>query len=256
MKLWIISDLHIELTRYWDLPTGDARPDFDVLVVAGDLITRMERGVSWLLARVPDRPVVYVAGNHEFYGTDLDRTVEKARIAAAGTNLHILQNDGVTIGGTIFLGATGWTDFNLFGDPNRAMQIAGEVMNDYQKIRVRNYELRLRPAHTLARHMETRAFLQRELSRPKTLSRVVITHMGFHAEAVRREFEHDLISAAYTSRDPIEGADLWVYGHTHENRDFRVGATRVVSNPKGYGPWRSGETWENPQFVPNLIVEI
>lgn len=256
MLLWVLSDLHLESTRGWDLPSGDARPHFDVLVVAGDLITRMERGVKWLLQRVTDRPVIYVAGNHEAYGTDIDRTIEKARIAAAGTNLHILQNDSIIIGGTIFLGAIGWTDFNLFGDQARAMQVAGEAMNDYKKIRVRNYELRLCPAHTLARHNETRAFLQRELSRPKTLPRVVVTHMGFHAEAVRSGSEHDLISAAYTSRDPIEGADLWIYGHTHERRDFRAGATRVISNAKGYGPWRKGETWENPHFDPNLIVEI
>jgi predicted phosphodiesterase len=256
MKLWVGSDFHIEATRGWDLPDANARPDFDAMIVAGDLVTRMERGVKWLLRRVTDRPVIYIAGNHEGWGTDLDRTIEKARIAAAGTNVHILENNSVTIGGTIFLGATGWTDFDLFGDPYRAMQVAGEVMNDYRKIRVRNYELRLRPAHTLARHLETRAFLQRELSRPQIGPRVVVTHMGFHAEAVRRGFEHDLISAAYTSRDPIEGADLWVYGHTHESRDFRVGTTRVVSNAKGYGPWRSGETWENPYFDPNLIIEI
>jgi len=104
--------------------------------------------------------------------------------------------------------------------------------------------------------METRAFLQRELGRPKTLPRVVVTHMGFHAEAVRRGFEHDLISSAYTSRAPVEGADLWVYGHTHESRDFRAGLTRVISNAKGYGPWRAGETWENPHFDPNLIAEV
>jgi hypothetical protein len=32
---------------------------------------------AWLLARVTDRPVLYIAGNHEFYGCDIDRTVEK-----------------------------------------------------------------------------------------------------------------------------------------------------------------------------------
>ena len=77
--LWILSDLHLELTRGWDLPSGDARPRFDVLVVAGDLVPRMERGVAWLRERVPDRPVIYVAGNHEGYGCDVDRTVEKAK---------------------------------------------------------------------------------------------------------------------------------------------------------------------------------
>jgi predicted phosphodiesterase len=256
MRLWIMSDLHLEATRGWDLPAAFARPNFDVLVVAGDLITRMEGGVKWLLSRVRDRDVIYVAGNHEFWGTDLDRMVEKAKIAAAGTNIHILQNDSIIIGGATFLGATGWTDFNLFGDPERAMRAAGEEMNDYKKIRLRNYELRLQPTHTLARHLETRTFLQRELNRPKAAPRVVVTHMGFHGEAIARGSEHDLISAAYTSCDPIEGADLWIYGHRHESRDFRVGTTRVVSNAKGYGPWRATETWENQHFDRNLIVEI
>jgi predicted phosphodiesterase len=256
MRLWVGSDFHIETTRGWDLPVVSARPSFDVMIVAGDLIPRMERGVKWLLERIQDRPVIYVAGNHEGYGTDIDRTIEKAQALAVGTNIHVLQNNSVTIGGTTFIGATGWTDFDLFGDPTSAMRAAGDVMNDYRKIRIRNYEMRLRPEHTLARHNETRTFLKRELSQPRNGPRVVVTHMGFHAEAVRLGSEDDLISAAYTSNDPIDGADLWIYGHTHENRDFHVGATRVISNAKGYGPWRTGDTWENPHFDPALIVEI
>lgn len=72
MRLWIMSDLHLELTRGWDLPSGAARPGFDVMIVAGDLIPRAERGVRWLLDHVPDRDrhVIYVMGNHEAYGTD------------------------------------------------------------------------------------------------------------------------------------------------------------------------------------------
>jgi hypothetical protein len=149
VRLWILSDLRLELTRGWDLPAGADRPDFDVLVVAGDLIPRMERGVKWLLERVPDRPVIYIAGNHEAYGQDIDIDIEKARIAAAGTQIHVIQNQTVAIGEISFLGATLWTDFDLFGDAEYAMMAAGETMNDYRKIRVRSYELRLRPAHTL-----------------------------------------------------------------------------------------------------------
>jgi len=95
----------LESTRGWDLPAVGDRPDFDVLVIAGDLIPRAERGVAWLLDRVTSE-VVLVCGNHEFYGVDLDRTVEKARALAAGTNVHILQNDTVQIGDVTFIGAT------------------------------------------------------------------------------------------------------------------------------------------------------
>src|ERR1700721_1578348 len=113
VRIWILNDIHLELTRGWDLPTGDARPDFDVLVIAGDLIPRMERGVNWLRERVPDRPVIYVPGNHESYGCDVDRTVEKAKEAAEGSKVFVLQNDAIQIDNVTFAGATLWTDFNL-----------------------------------------------------------------------------------------------------------------------------------------------
>ena len=259
MRLWILNDLHLELTRGWDLPTGDARPDFDVLVVAGDLIPRMERGVKWLLERVPDRDVIYVAGNHEFYGQDIDRDIEKARAAAAGSRIHVLQNDSITIGGIVFLGATLWTDYDLFGDPEYTMMNAGETMNDYRKIRMRNYELRLRPKDTLKRHMESRDFIARELRKPNR-RHIVVTHMGPHPTAARRGFERDISSAAYTSdlSALIQecGPEVWVYGHTHESRDFIVGGTRLITNAKGYGPWRPGETWDNANFNPTLTIEM
>jgi Icc-related predicted phosphoesterase len=259
MRLWILSDLHLELTRGWDLPAGEARPDFDVLVAAGDIIPRMERGVKWLRDRVPDRDVIYVAGNHEAYGQDIDIDIEKARAAAVGTRIRVLQNDSVTIDGFTFVGATLWTDFDLFGDPDYAMAVAGETMNDYRKIRTRNYELRLRPMHTVKRHLESRDFIARELHKPGR--HVVVTHHGPVPEAARRGFDNDIGSAAYASdlRPLIEeGApELWVYGHTHESRDFLVGRTRVVSNAKGYGPWLPRETtWDNASFNPNLIIEI
>jgi predicted phosphodiesterase len=256
VRIWVLADLHLELTRGWDLPVAGARPDYDVLVIAGDLITRMERGVKWLLERVTDHHVIYVGGNHEAYGTDIDRTLEKARLAAAGTNVHVLENDSIEIDGVTFLGAVGWTDFDLFGDQEHAMRVAGDVMNDYKKVRISGYTRRLRPADTLARHMETRAFLQRELSKPRTGPRVVVTHHGFHTEAVRREHDDDVISAAYSSNARIEGADIWVYGHTHETRRFMAGDTRVLSNGKGYGPWHRNETWENRDFNPHLVIEI
>jgi predicted phosphodiesterase len=260
LRLWIQSDLHMELTRGWDLPAVADRPHYDVLVIAGDLIPRMERGVAWLLERVTDRPVIYIAGNHEFYGCDIDRTVEKARALAAGTNVHVLQNDSIQIGDVVFIGATFWTDFDLFGDPEYAMQVAAETMNDYRKIRLGRYQYRLRPHHTLQRHQESRDFITRELRKEKTGARVVVTHMGPHPLAIRRGFERDIASAAYTSdcSDLLNmGVDAWIYGHTHETENRLIGTARVIANAKGYGPWMPAErTWDNPNFDPRLVIEI
>ncbi|WLA69554.1 metallophosphoesterase [Bradyrhizobium diazoefficiens] len=171
-----MSDLHLELTRGWDLPAPGERPDFDVLIVAGDLIPRAERGVRWLLERIT-KPVIYVLGNHEGYGCDLGRTLEKAKALAAGTQIHVLENESVRIGDITFAGATLWTDFALNGDAHGAMAIAGGRMNDFQKIRISNYEQRFLPHHALTRHFKSVAFLESELRKPRGEGRlVVVTH--------------------------------------------------------------------------------
>jgi Icc-related predicted phosphoesterase len=261
VRLWVLSDLHLELTRGWDLPAVGNRPDFDVLVIAGDLISKAERGVAWILERVTDRPVIFICGNHEFYGCDIDRTVEKARALAAGTSVHVLQNDSVRIGDVTFIGATFWTDFNLFGDVDRAMVAAAEFMNDYKKIRVGRYVYRLRPSHTLRRHQESREFIANELRKPKVGQRVVVTHMAPHPSAIHSAFGEDLTSAAYASdcSDLMGmGVDAWIHGHTHATYDRRkVAGSRLVTNAKGYGPFPPKElTSDNKDFDPNFVIEI
>jgi Icc-related predicted phosphoesterase len=65
VRLWILSDLHLELTRSWDLPSAANRPEFDVLVVAGDLVPKMERGSHGCANLCPIGTSSYIAGNHE-----------------------------------------------------------------------------------------------------------------------------------------------------------------------------------------------
>lgn len=275
--LWILSDLHLELTRGWDLPSGDARPHFHILVIAGDLVPKMQRGVKWLRERVPDLPIIYIAGNHEGYGCDIDRTVEKAKHAAQGSNVFVLQDEIVRLGSITFAGATLWTDFDLFfGDQWRAMRVAGDRMNDFRKIRTARYAKRFRPQHALARHRRSRAFLEAEMSKPRVGRLVVVTHHAPHpGGSFQRQSaglsDEEILASAYRSDltslmwpAPIEGgrnslrpADLWIYGHTHESEDVTIGHTRVVSNAKGYGPWiPRHRVWDNPKFDPNFVIEI
>jgi predicted phosphodiesterase len=268
VRIWILSDLHLESTRGWDLPSGAGRPHFDVLVVAGDLVPKMERGVAWLRERVLE-DVVYIAGNHEAYGVDVDRTVEKAKEAAAGTSIHVIQNETVRIGDVTFAGATLWTDFELMGDRLLAMRVADERMNDFRRIRVSRYVDRFRPHHALERHQQSRAFLEAELRKERPGPMVIVTHHGAHraqqdptlppdilVAAYRSDLTHLMVPAPDDGRGALRPADLWIYGHTHEFFDGLIGSTRVVSNAKGYGPLRSGGSWDNPDFNPNFVIEI
>ncbi len=71
-------------------------------------------------------------------------------------------------------------------------------------------------------------------------------------------FADDPVTAAFGSHLPealIARADLWVHGHTHASRDYRLGAARVVCNPRGY-PRRRDGGFENPDFDPALVVEV
>jgi predicted phosphodiesterase len=273
VRLWTLSDIHVELTRGWDLPSGAARPDSDVMVVAGDLIPKAERGVRWLLERVPDRPVIYVMGNHEFYGVDIDRTLEKAKEAAVGTNIHVLQDETLRLGDVTFACCTLWTDFEIRGDPHRAMAVAAERMNDFKKIRTGRYVERFRPPHALARHRRSRAFLETELRKERPGPLVIVTHHAPVPEmsdepggsgedptldpAFRSDLTALMVPAPDDGRGALRPAQVWIYGHTHESFDAVIGETRVLSNAKGYGPWLPRERiWDNRNFDEKLVIEI
>jgi hypothetical protein len=66
-----------------------------------------------------------------------------------------------------------------------------------------------------------------------------------------------MLPAPDHGRGALKPAELWIYGHTHESEDIVIGSTRVVSNAKGYGPWLPKyRHWDNPNFAPNLVIEI
>jgi Icc-related predicted phosphoesterase len=262
MKLWILSDLHCELTSDWDLPGTEEPPDFDVLIVAGDLMPGMEKGVHWLAEHVKHKPVVYIAGNHEGYGNDLDETRREAKEAARGTNILVMENETIVIDGVRIVAGTLWTDFELFGDAAAAMHAAGTRMNDYRRIVTDDHARRLDPSDTLSRHRATVNYIEGELARVHDGPTVVVTHHAPYRGAVRLGHEQDILSAAYVSdlggliqrRQP----DLWVYGHTHQSDDTRIGRTRIVSNAKGYGPHPvlRRTTWENQAFDAHFTVDV
>jgi len=124
VRLQIYSDLHLE--------RGAVAPevgDADVIVLAGDIHTGT-RGIDW--AKTLDKPVIYVAGNHEFWGEDYGDHLEALRQAAAGSAVHFLENEAVIVQGVRFLGCTLWTDY---ANGHDAMVDFGHWMNDHQEIR-------------------------------------------------------------------------------------------------------------------------
>ena len=233
MKLQIYSDLHREFARF-DPTSSDA----DVVILAGD-IDRKSRGVKWA-NEIFQCPVIYVCGNHEYYGGHLEHTLCKMKEAAL-PHVHVLENEALILDRTRFLVTTGWTDYSSTGDVTAAKRIAWEWMNDFTVIRTDANFRRLRPDDLIAKSKAAYSWLSEELDKSFEGKTVVVTHHAPALDHVSEDFPAHLI-AAYANNWPelLEKADLWVYGHTHIAADYVKRGCRVVSNPRGYPTEETG----------------
>ena len=253
MKLNVLSDLHLSLGAL-TIPENDA----DVVILAGDL-ARPREAVAWVSGFA--KPVLYVPGNHEFYGGGIEGTVEELKRLCAGTAIHVLDNDEVTIDRVRFLGTTLWTDFMLFGESERrvaATQEALRVMRDFSRIRVGAGRGALfTPADSAALFKIHATWLEAKLAEPFSGPTVVITHHAPSSKSIHPRFADSLLNVCFVSDAERlideSRARLWIHGHTHDSFDYFLNGTRVVCNPRGYA--KDGVN-ENLIFDPNFIVEI
>ncbi|MET4442834.1 Icc-related predicted phosphoesterase [Bradyrhizobium sp. GM2.2] len=263
MKIFIASDLHGEVWPHdYDVPEG---LDFDVAVFAGD-VHNAHQAVSWLTNQraLWGKPVLFVAGNHEYYGSILEAAAARIRDASRGTNVHFLDADAVpVIDGVRFLGCTLWTDYR-FDARDQAQGIrAGMQLNDHRLIRTSDgaeFPRPFTPAEAYRRHVAERRWLTDRLAEEHDGPTVVVTHHAPHPGSLHERYADDgAVNGAFISdlSDIIaeHQPSLWVHGHVHDTHDYTVGETRIVCNPRGYS--RGGDAFENSAgFIPDLVVEI
>jgi Icc-related predicted phosphoesterase len=248
MRLHILSDLHLEFGPV-EVPVTDA----DVVVLAGDMHLGGE-GLGWMRHCFAGRPVIYVLGNHEFYGHSIPELTESLRQETEESNLHLLENSVCELNGFVFLGCALWTDFRLTPNPEEAMRVAEQIMSDYFRIEVRSHNRLLRAADTVRLHAESLAWLKGALAKHSPERCIIVTHHApsplsippFHAGSpLNAAFASDLEELVENSQVP-----LWIHGHTHYNVDYKIGSTRVFTNQRGYPDEVAAG------FDPGRVVEI
>lgn len=256
MRIWVMSDLHLEFAELL-LPL--TIPQTDVCVVAGDVLTKgVVPSLEWIAQNIASHmPVVFVAGNHEFYDAAFGDSILAAKAFAAGIdNLHFLDGEMIEIDGVRFAGATLWTDFCLHDWQESAMAEARSRMNDYRKIKYAKKPFRkFLPINSLNRHRLDRSAIETAMRDERSVPLVIVTHHAPSERSLPTADRATLIAAAYASdlTGLIETGkpDLWIHGHIHHRSDYMIGATRVLSNPRGYP---GQETFEN--FDPVLVVDL
>jgi len=225
MKLAVFSDCHVEFHR----DDGNSlfaamRHDPDtVAVVAGDLSTLplLDRSLSILCKKY--RHVVFVVGNHEYYGfRPVDVDAVKAEVKGRLPNLHWLEREMVEIDGVRFVGTTLW--FPRPGD--KAPKYA---LNDYHQIR--GFE-----PWVYEEHGKSLEFLTQLREQD-----VLVTHHFPFSLSIASEHAGSSLNPFFHAGEAAEALvaeckkpRLAIHGHTHSSFDYTADGIRVVCNPFGY----------------------
>jgi predicted phosphodiesterase len=264
LKIAICSDLHLEFSDI-DIPNTQ---NANVLILSGDIMLaerlakpeskvgiRFREFLERVSAAFPH--VIYVAGNHEFYGGYFHKSIDSLRTECAKyNNIYFLENDTKIIDDVVFIGATVWTDMNR-GDPI-TLHAVRDMMNDYQTIRndQQGY-IPIKPADTMERHRRTLSYFRLVLSENKDKKCVVVGHHSPSFLSCHPMYTHDYIMNGAYHSDLSEfildhpQIQLWTHGHTHHPFDYTIETTRIVCNPRGYEGYEADTGW-NPEFCVDL----
>ncbi|SDL95924.1 Calcineurin-like phosphoesterase superfamily domain-containing protein [Modicisalibacter muralis] len=252
MRLRILSDLHLEhFEGERDLPDIGV----DVVVLAGN-IHRQAEGLAWAAERFSGTPTIYVAGNHEYYGSQITRLRSQLYEDAHRLNIHFLDNDTVTLGGVRFLGTTLWTDFALYADELEGVQLSHDLacrrMPDFRIIEHPEGET-FTPQASQFLHRQARDWLEAELAKPHDGPTVVVSHHAPLAVCIPPRYRGNALSPAFASNleDLMGQMALWIHGHVQETVDTNANGTRIIANPGGYP-----DEFEEPCFMADRVVEV
>jgi hypothetical protein len=240
MKIQLLSDLHLETESFDPEPA----PDAELLVLGGDIDAGW-RGFDAF--RGWPVPVLYVAGNHEFDGRDVDAAWQGLRERCSTNGITMLERESLVCTGRDgrrirFVATIRWCDFDLFGAAQRdkAMRAAGYFMQLMGSTRAgAPYDAAAMRADALA----CRAWLADELQRPSGGAwdtTVALTHFGPSLRSADPRYGARPSTASFCNADDdlLPHASTWIHGHLHCRHDYVVahaqGTTRVVANARGH----------------------
>ncbi len=244
MRILVLSDLHLEVH-----PFVPAEARADLVILAGDIHNGIA-GVEWAM-RTFSVPVLYVAGNHEYYDGEFHSVRTAMASAAAGSPVRLLDCGEHRVGGVRFLGCTLWTDYSLAPEPERRAVIEEARLKNPDYTAIHHGERRLAPEDSIAMCRRHRDWLERKLAEPFPGSTAVVTHFAPHPRSIAAAYAgHPANPGFVVDLDAIMGrAALWIHGHTHTVFDYRVRGTRVLCNPRGYPGEATG-------FRDALVVDV
>lgn len=248
MKIKLLSDLHLEFSPFQLPYSGE-----DILILAGDISPNMKTTVEFIskhLLQYPSLKILYVLGNHDYYGRSISKT-HKFWESVNIDRFFYLQNTSIVIDGIRFFGTTLWTDMNNYD--LKTISAASEYINDYRYIKKPNYK-KITPTDTYIIHNESKIALIKCLDESVEPVAIISHHLPSY-KSIAEKYKNFPATGTFASHldDIVKRAIVYFHGHTHTSFDYFIDKTRVVCNPRGYC---KGNNNENTNFNPNLTIEI
>jgi hypothetical protein len=261
LRIQLLSDLHLE-TEVFD---PEPAPGAELLVLAGDVDATwcgLERFAGWPV------PVVFVAGNHEFDGRELDDAWPALRVRCATLGLTLLECAACVLRGDDgrrirFLGTVRWSDFELFGMPGSdGFERARRAGAYFQRVMAATWRGRTFDADAVREAaLACRRWLASALAEP-ALGRwdatVAVTHFAPSLRSADPRYGRQPGTASFCNGDDalLPLADVWLHGHLHCRHDYAVPrgdgrTTRVVCQSRGLTAKGEDAGWE-----PLKLIEV
>lgn len=252
-----INDIHNEVNLY-DVPAHPSDKD-TVLSLAGDIYDR-KRLMPWIAELAPRfKHVILVLGNHDYWNGSYELVVNTHKKYIKDhnlTNVHYLDNSHVVIDGIIVFGGTLWTNYN---NQDPLTRLSTKEMNDYHKIRTDNYQRRFGVSYATTQHMNflwnLKCALEDESLRGMPMF-VVSHHAPCRLSLDDRYLDRHILNGFYyteLSEFILDHPTIiaWHHGHVHSKKDYMLGDTRVICEPRGYVEYE-----EMPDFDPFKMIDL
>lgn len=249
MKIRLLSDLHTEFKPDKAFQNYFEYQGEDVLVLAGDIASGSSNTFDVIKKFRANgfKDIIFVPGNHEYYGTEVRDFDEKMKLKCAKLeNVHFLNPGWVKIQDTIFIGGTLWTNFrcNIFAELD-----ASYMISDFRLIK--NFEPKM-ASNKYYEHLKLFRDVNKLFPNEK---KVFVSHFLPAVECISPRFrDADNLLNNYFANDLGEWIEelensTWMFGHTHDSIDIKIGTTRLISNPYGYFGHEL-----NSEFKPFFVV--
>lgn len=271
----IFSDIHLDFDIPQKLKNFDPKNDIwtpnslltdkeTILILAGDIWHAKKpfsfSNFSWFKNISKQfHSIVVLLGNHDFWGGNLSKEydhyinyIEEQQL----DNIHLLQNNTIKFDGIKIVGGTMWTNFND-GD-YITLETALSTMNDYKFIKNGSGFARLKPTHLLGEFNRTFRHITENAHKDYPEESLwVVTHHAPSFQSIHPDYQDDSfyhMNGLYASNleDYIKSNKdiaIWGHGHCHHFSNYKIGNTKIISNPRGY-------RFEQTQYKEELLFDL